>query len=128
MEQWKCRNCTELLDSNISLNPTVESIRVSAILFADDNVQAVSLEENVIPAVPHADYVVPDAPPADDNTFPDIPPADNDYVVQDVSCQIPEVVQKSSLSDPTPHIATVKQRGDHYTAGSHPHLHEAEPG
>ena len=24
--------------------------------------------------------------------------------------------------------ATVKQRGDHYTAGLHPHLHEADPG
>ena len=24
--------------------------------------------------------------------------------------------------------ATVKQRGDHYTAGTHPHLHEADPG
>ena len=198
LEQWKCRDCTEQ-DSTISFNPTVESTRVSAVSLDDDVVS----DDDVIPDVPPADDdvvpeddVVPDVPPADDelvpadDVVPDVPPADDDVVpadddaMQDVSYQIPAVVQESSLNDPTPHIepgqvrltytlvpggtkrgkaklvdslgytynifrktseysqdwqctvrskklrcrATVKQRGDHYTAGTHPHLHEADPG
>ena len=164
LDQRKCRNCIELQDSNISFNPTVESTRVSAVPPADD----------IVPAVSHEDAVSLEV---------DVASLEDD-VMQDVSYQIPEVVQESSLTDPTPLIepgsvtlsytlvpggtkrgkakpidslgftynlfrktseysqdwqctvrskklrcrATVKQRGDHYTAGLHPHLHEADPG
>ena len=92
LEQWKCRNCTVLQDSTISFNPTVESTRVSTVSFDDD----------VVPDVPPADDdVVPDVPPADDDV---VPAEDDDDVMQDVSYQIPEVVEESSLTDPTPDI------------------------
>ena len=57
---------------------------MSAVSLADDTVSAVSLQD-------------------DDDVVPDIPHADNNDVVPNLSYQIPEVVQESSLTDPTPH-------------------------
>ena len=140
LEQWKCRNCTELQDPKISFNPIVESTSVSAVSLEDNVIPAVPpadddvvpavppADDDVVPAVPPADDdVVPAVPPADDDVIPAVPPADDDVVPavppadDDVVPDVPPADDDNVMQDVSYQIP---ERGNHYTAG--PHLHEAD--
>ena len=100
LDQWKCQKCSEI---DLTFIPTVESTRVS-------DVPDVPLPQGQVPDVPdvpHAEELIPDVPdvPFPDDAVSDLPadvPAEDDP--DNISYQLPGVVEESSLNDPTPVI------------------------
>ena len=100
LDQWKCQKCSE---NDLTFIPTVESTRVS-------DVPDVPLQQGQVPDVPdvpHPEELVPDVPdvPFPDDAVSDLPadvPAEDDP--DNILYQLPEVVEESSLNDPTPAI------------------------
>ena len=100
LDQWKCQKCSEI---DLTFIPTVESTRVS-------DVPDVPLPQGQVPDVPdvpHAEELMPDVPdvPFLDDAVSNLPadvPAEDDP--DNISYQLPEVVEESSLNDPTPVI------------------------